>query len=153
MSKKNLPAKQLPQTPPEQTQMVAASFQGPLPPPSHLANYDAIVPGSAERILQMAESSLEYQKEQMHKQYELEKGDQELEQKHLENEHAKIQIFARGQYIAAGITLVGLGLAGYGLASEQSVGVICGMVTALVPFLTRLLPSLQSKRDLPTKDS
>lgn len=32
-----------------------SSFQGPLPPPSMLADYDKIIPGSAERILAMTE--------------------------------------------------------------------------------------------------
>ena len=36
-------------------QSVAAAFQGPLPLPSHLREYDEIVPGAAERILAMAE--------------------------------------------------------------------------------------------------
>lgn len=35
---------------------VGASFQGPLPPPSMLANYNAVLPGLAERIVRMAET-------------------------------------------------------------------------------------------------
>lgn len=34
---------------------VSHQFSGPLPPPDDLAKYDQIVPGAAERILQMAE--------------------------------------------------------------------------------------------------
>ncbi|NJO53846.1 MAG: DUF2335 domain-containing protein [Bacteroidales bacterium] len=44
-------------------QQVAAAvleFSGPLPPPSMLAGYDAVVPGSAERLLKMAEESLQH---------------------------------------------------------------------------------------------
>lgn len=33
-----------------------ASFQGPLPPPSMLAQYEEILPGAAERILVLLES-------------------------------------------------------------------------------------------------
>lgn len=33
----------------------SVSFSGPLPPPNHLEQYERIVPGSAERILKMAE--------------------------------------------------------------------------------------------------
>ena len=33
----------------------AASFSGPLPPPSMYGEYDRVLPGSAERILEMAE--------------------------------------------------------------------------------------------------
>jgi len=36
-------------------QSVAAAFQGSLPLPSHLREYNEIVPGAAERILAMAE--------------------------------------------------------------------------------------------------
>jgi uncharacterized membrane protein len=38
-------------------EVVAASFQGPLPPPSILRGYDEITPGAAERIIAMAERS------------------------------------------------------------------------------------------------
>lgn len=38
------------------------AFQGPIPPPSHLAGYEGILPGSANRIINMAE------KEQVHRQ-------------------------------------------------------------------------------------
>lgn len=31
------------------------SFSGPLPPPKHLAEYERILPGAAERIFRMAE--------------------------------------------------------------------------------------------------
>lgn len=34
---------------------VSASYSGPIPPPAFLREYDEIVPGSAERLLAMAE--------------------------------------------------------------------------------------------------
>ncbi len=34
---------------------VTAAFSGPLPPPDILRQYDAVIPGAAERILKMAE--------------------------------------------------------------------------------------------------
>ena len=37
-------------------QAVERSFSGPLPPPEALARYDAVVAGSAERIIRMAEN-------------------------------------------------------------------------------------------------
>lgn len=40
----------------EEHRVVAAEFSGPLPLPEHLARYDEILPGSAERMLKMAES-------------------------------------------------------------------------------------------------
>jgi len=36
-------------------QVTQETYQGPIPPPSLLQEYDAVVPGSAERILAMAE--------------------------------------------------------------------------------------------------
>lgn len=36
------------------------SFRGPLPPPETLAQYEAILPGSAERLMAMAESQSEH---------------------------------------------------------------------------------------------
>ena len=38
--------------------VVAEQFSGPLPHPKHLREYDAILPGAADRILDMAEASL-----------------------------------------------------------------------------------------------
>lgn len=35
--------------------VISASYEGPLPIPRHFAEYEEILPGSAERILQMAE--------------------------------------------------------------------------------------------------
>jgi uncharacterized membrane protein len=45
-------------TPPESSQMTieAASWLGPLPPPGALQLFDDVIPGSAERILAMAEN-------------------------------------------------------------------------------------------------
>lgn len=43
-----------------------ASFSGPMPPPAILAEYEKIVPGAAERILIMAESSMKHQHEYDH---------------------------------------------------------------------------------------
>ena len=39
----------------------AAAFSGPLPPPSMYRDYEAILPGSAERILNWAEQAQEHQ--------------------------------------------------------------------------------------------
>ncbi|MDE1145635.1 MAG: DUF2335 domain-containing protein [Azospirillaceae bacterium] len=42
---------------------VVAAYQGPLPLPAHFEHYDRVLPGSAERILSMAE------REQAHRHY------------------------------------------------------------------------------------
>lgn len=46
------------------TKVEASSlFQGPLPPPQILNNYDQIVPGSAERIISLWESQVRHRQE------------------------------------------------------------------------------------------
>lgn len=40
----------------QKQQLVAANFQGPIPPPSVLEGYEVILKGSANRILTLAES-------------------------------------------------------------------------------------------------
>ena len=52
--------------------MISASWAGPLPPPSLLAEYDAIVPGFAERLLSNYEQEGEHRRS-------LERADQEVE--------------------------------------------------------------------------
>lgn len=40
--------------------IVSEQFSGPMPHPKHLREYEEILPGSADRILEMAESSLSH---------------------------------------------------------------------------------------------
>lgn len=42
---------------PSRRGVIAASFEGPLPPPDMLEHYNNVVPGAAERILAMAEKN------------------------------------------------------------------------------------------------
>lgn len=42
---------------------VSETYSGPLPPPEALAKYDQVVPGAAERILQMAEKEMQHRHE------------------------------------------------------------------------------------------
>ena len=41
--------------------VVSEEFSGPIPHPQHLREYDNILPGAAERILKMAEKSIEHE--------------------------------------------------------------------------------------------
>lgn len=68
-----------------------SQFHGPIPHPEHLARYDAIVPGAAERILCMAEDDAAHQ--------------QHMERAALE---AAARHVARGQHYGLGIGLAGL---------------------------------------------
>lgn len=60
-----------------------SQWQGPLPPPGALAQFEQIVPGSAERIIAMVE------REQAHRQ-----------QHERQEQHALIGDFRRGQRLA-----------------------------------------------------
>ncbi|HIJ83208.1 MAG: hypothetical protein HW380_2423 [Magnetococcales bacterium] len=59
----NVAKRDVQQVPQREFRAVIRSFQGPLPPPAILEGYEGIVPGSAERILIMAEKSAEFQRE------------------------------------------------------------------------------------------
>jgi uncharacterized membrane protein len=102
---------------------LVAEWQGPLPPPAALEKFDQIVPGSADRILRMAES------EQQHRQaYE------------RDGLAAAVREARRGQYLGAVICLaavVAAGIAVYvgspGYVPVALVGVpVVAMVIAIV---------------------
>lgn len=46
------------------TQATQTTFTGPMPPPELLRQYDAVVPGAAERILAMAEKEAQHRQAQ-----------------------------------------------------------------------------------------
>lgn len=48
----------------QSVEIVSAYWEGPLPPPTALGQYDDILPGSAERIMRMAEAQAEHRIEQ-----------------------------------------------------------------------------------------
>lgn len=99
-------SEQLPDNPPSsvsneasQTQIVSSAskkttlaFSGPLPHPSILAGYNNIVPGSAERIIAMAESEATHQRE--------------MERFIAEKTFEEVRV---GQFFGIGIATVGLG--------------------------------------------
>jgi uncharacterized membrane protein len=43
---------------------IQQAWQAPMPPPAGLGHYDAVLPGAAERIVRMAEQSLQHQIDQ-----------------------------------------------------------------------------------------
>ena len=49
------------------TKVSATTFSGPLPHPQHLAEYEAITPGFADRIIKMAEDESEHRRSQEQK--------------------------------------------------------------------------------------
>ncbi|MEO7142948.1 MAG: DUF2335 domain-containing protein [Bryobacteraceae bacterium] len=96
---------------------MAASFAGPLPPPSILASYDAVCPGSAERILAMAE------RQSAHRQ-ELERiyTNANVEEMHLGFREAQ-----RGQVFAFLISVAFLAVGAYvSVHGQPWIGVVLG---------------------------
>ena len=105
------------------------SFRGPIPHPEILQRYEAILPGSAERILQMAE------KEQAHR-FELDDGQLECSKIVINNTAADSK---RGQWFALIISVLFLAgsvfLAYYGhetIAGILGGGTLLGIVTAFI---------------------
>lgn len=96
---------------------VSVSYEGPLPLPRAMADYEAILPGSAERIMRMAE------REQEHEHH--------VERQLLEIKH-------RGQRVATRLTTVGMVGAIILLALGKEIGALCSLLIALVPLLTAL---------------
>ena len=74
-----------------QVQVQSVSFQGPLPPPDMLREYDSASPGCVDRILQMAESSQNHWQER-------EKADQETQ----------VKLLLRGQWLAFSVAISAL---------------------------------------------
>lgn len=104
-------------------------FSGPIPPPQLLADYDRTCPGSADRLIHVAEQEAEHRRS-----IEQAVVRAEIERVERESEEAK-----RGQYCALIITLAGLAagaytaLQGHEVAgSILGVGGIGGIVTAFI---------------------
>ncbi len=101
---------------------VTEHFQGPLPAPKHLRQYNEIVPGAAERIIVMAE------KEQEHRH-----SSEDLDLS------AAIKQVTRGQWMAFILAIVFAGIAvwltlsGFEVAGSVVFGsTIVGIVTAFI---------------------
>jgi uncharacterized membrane protein len=96
---------------------LAASFSGPLPPPSTLERYEQVVPGAAERLITMAERN------QSHR--------HALETAAV---HHEIQIANRGQISAALVALASIGAGTYIASLGQTVagtGLIGGVIATI----------------------
>jgi len=105
------------------SQIVSAQWQGPLPPPEALANFDQIIPNGAERIMKMVED------EQAHR--------ISYEQAHL---NALAGDTRRGHYIGLAISVASIAGAVYAasLGAHWSVSIalvgvpILGIIRAIV---------------------
>src|SRR5215208_3013591 len=87
-------------SPPAELLAVLARFEGPLPPPEFIREYNSLVPGAAERILVMAEKQLAHR-------LQLEKKDLEADTADAVSARAEAR---RGQWLGfaiAALTIIG----------------------------------------------
>jgi uncharacterized membrane protein len=120
----------------QSTRILAASFTGPLPPPALLRDYDDACPGSAERILKMAEAQAAHRQA-------LEKtlvgaGVEEMRKGFFE---ARI-----GQLCALIISLAFLGVGGYVIIHGQS---IPGSVLGALGISSIAVTFIKGRNDAP----
>lgn len=101
---------------------VAQHHSGPLPPPVLLSGYDQIVPGAAERLIQMAEKDQEYT--------------HDISRSALSAHRWEVHV---GQALAAATVFAAFGLAGYALhlgMETAAVGIggatVVGLATAFI---------------------
>jgi uncharacterized membrane protein len=99
-------------------QITASRFSGPVPPPAVLGQYEEILPGSAERILSMAEN------EQSHRHY---------------YDNGLLGLFTRGQWFAFILGLAAIGAGTYLLSIGQDLGGFTSLILGLGPIIAALL--------------
>lgn len=93
-------------------------FNGPLPHPEHFAAYDEIMPGSAERILALAERQAAHR--------------QSLEAKAVDSE---IRIQARGQWMAFVLSTITIGGGVFLIGTGQPIEGAATALTALASLV------------------
>lgn len=109
--------------------LLATSYQGPLPPPDLLAGYERACPGSADRIVKMAEEEAQHRRS-------IESAIVRAQENESKGEFAEAR---RGQICALLVVLVTVGAAVYlaaiGQATAASIMGVGGVSTIVVAFL------------------
>lgn len=98
-----------------QKQIEAMGFSGPIPPPDLLAGYEKILPGSAERILKMAENQA------LHR--------QAMEKRIV---FSDTLLAHRGLWFAFAIVVLALVMGGVLIFNGKPIGGFSSIITALV---------------------
>lgn len=105
------------------------SFQGPIPPPDIIAEYENVLPGSAERILAMAENEQKHRHSKENKQITMDSREQDLDEKFMESEFKQSK---RGQLLGAGMAVIALSIAAYlAMNNHPNVAGIIGGTTVI----------------------
>lgn len=98
--------------------ILGQSYSGPIPPPAFLKAYEEIVPGSANRILSMAEKNSDHS-------IQMDKAQISLAHKHLDNQQ-------RGQNYTLICFVMVAGLAGYAIHKGYSTAGIAALIAEIV---------------------
>ena len=101
------------------------SFSGPLPPPTALKDYDAIMPGLGERLVRMAE--------------------REQDHRHVADNRI-IGLYERGQWFGLFLGLVGLAIGGGLLYIGAEIGGIAALLLSIGTLAGSLLFSRRQDR-------
>ncbi len=113
----------------EVTAVRAETFAGPLPHPEHLASYESVLPGAADRILQMAERQLQHR---------------------IQNEsrviESNIKLEARGQLFAFTIATIIICGGIYLIAEGKSAGGLTSVISAIVALVSVFIYGKHQKR-------
>jgi len=94
------------------------SYSGPIPPPAFLKAYEEIVPGSANRILSMAEKNSDHS-------IQMDKEQISLAHRHLNNQQ-------RGQNYTLICFVIVAGLSGYAIHKGYSTAGIAVLISEIV---------------------
>ena len=110
-------------------------WQGPLPPPKQLAEFEKVHPGAAERIIQMAE------REQNNR-----------HQKEMATIRSRDQWLARGQWLAFAIVLAALGVVTYLVANGSPIQGVAPVFIALSGLVgSAIWSSVMGRQDRKSK--
>ena len=116
---------------------IAQSFEGPLPPPSYLRQYDEALPGAADRIFILAESQSKHR--------------MEIEKKLLDADISDAvkgrQERRLGQWLGFGICLVAI-ISGaiISVLGQATAGVLIGAV-GLTPLVSTFITGRRADKD------
>lgn len=118
-------------------------FQGPLPPPEMLANYENVKTGFAERIVKRAE------KEQKHR-HEIEKI---FAQRHQDQLDHKTLLSFRGQLLAFIIAMTVIGGGIYLIAIDKDAWGLSSIIGALAALVTAFIYGKRSESQQSKEES
>jgi len=143
MSNKSSLTKQNSQKQPNKSLAIQSIYSGPIPSPETFSRYEATLPGSASRILAMAESEASHR--QAAEMTVIEGNISANEQRHRE--------VTKGQWFAFFMTMMAFSLSAYALSlgKENTAVMLCGgtILGLATAFIGDRVASRASRKSLP----